>query len=63
MLLSGKDKSMNGTSETMVENQGQAGKKAYEAPRLVEYGSVAQITKSGATISANDGQTHRARRP
>lgn len=53
---------MNGTSGSAAMEQSEA-KKAYEAPQLIEYGSVAQITQSGATISANDGQTHRARRP
>ena len=41
----------------------QEAKKAYETPQLVAYGSVADMTQSGATVSANDGQTHRARRP
>ncbi len=38
-------------------------KKIYVAPELVEYGSVQKLTQSGATVSANDGATHRARRP
>ncbi len=38
-------------------------KKAYVAPELVEYGSIRKLTQSGATVSANDGSTHRARRP
>ncbi len=38
-------------------------KKAYETPRLVEYGSVQKLTQSGTTVSANDGGTHRARKP
>ncbi len=38
-------------------------KKIYVAPELVEYGSVQKLTQSGATVSANDGSTHRARRP
>jgi hypothetical protein len=52
---------MNGNSEPTVDRQ--ESKKAYETPQLVAYGSVAEITQSGATVSANDGQTHRARRP
>jgi hypothetical protein len=52
---------MNGNSEPAADRQEL--KKVYETPQLVVYGSVAELTQSGATVSANDGQTHRARRP
>ncbi|MDQ6663588.1 MAG: lasso RiPP family leader peptide-containing protein [Acidobacteriota bacterium] len=38
-------------------------KRAYVAPEVLEYGSVQKLTQSGNTVSANDGSTHRARRP
>lgn len=63
MLGSEKDKPMNGTSTGPGPHSPKASRKIYEKPALVEYGSVAKLTQSGATVSANDGQTHRARRP
>lgn len=38
-------------------------KKPYVTPEVLEYGSIRKLTQSGATVSANDGATHRARRP
>ncbi len=38
-------------------------KRAYVAPEVLEYGSIQKLTQSGNTVSANDGSTHRARRP
>lgn len=45
------------------QNNDDEGKKPWVTPQLSEYGSVQTLTQSGATISANDGGTHRARRP
>ena len=59
MLRSEKEKAMNANTDNGSERES----RKYETPRLTEYGSVAELTQSGATISANDGQTHRARRP
>jgi hypothetical protein len=38
-------------------------KKDWVIPQLVEYGSIQALTQSGTTVSANDGGTHRARKP
>jgi hypothetical protein len=38
-------------------------KKTWIVPQLVEYGSIQKLTQSGTTVSANDGGTHRARKP
>lgn len=61
MLGSENSKSMNGATTT--PRGPKAALKNYEKPTLVAYGSVAELTQSGTTVSANDGQTHRARKP
>jgi hypothetical protein len=38
-------------------------KKPWTKPSLKDYGSVKELTQSGHTVSANDGCTHRARKP
>ena len=38
-------------------------KKTWVTPQMCEYGSVQTLTQSGNTVSANDGGTHRARKP
>lgn len=62
MLIPENSNAMNSITNTDLHGKEDA-KKAYHKPVLFEYGSVAKLTQSGATVSSNDGQTHRARRP
>jgi hypothetical protein len=58
------DVMINGGLTVMKDKeQSKSDKKKWQSPRLIEYGSVQSLTQSGATVSANDGGTHRARKP